>query len=84
MAIVECNDEKIEVQNGNSIKDACMELGVPFACENGVCATCTVEIVEGAKNLDELGKREIEMDKDKVHRLACQAKIKQGTVKIKF
>jgi ferredoxin len=72
-----------EIENGKGIKEAAREFDVPFGCENGVCGTCQVQIMEGAENLSELNEQEIDMGLDKDNRLCCQAKIRQGIVKIK-
>lgn len=76
--------EELEVLDGEPIKKACMELGIPFACEDGICGTCMIEIVEGEDNLTDLTKNEEYLGRDKNHRLACQCKIKSGVVKIKY
>ena len=84
MAIVKTNDNHIELANGAPIRDACEELGVLFGCRSGLCGTCMINIVEGEENLSELTEEEVAMDRDRKHRLACQAKIKKGTVTINF
>lgn len=84
MTIVKTNDNHIELTDGDPIRDACEELGVPFGCRSGLCGTCMIDVVEGEENLSELTEEEIAMDRDRKHRLACQAKIKKGTVTIKF
>ena len=84
MAIVKTNDNNIKVANGQPIRDACEELGVLFGCRSGLCGTCMIDIVDGEENLSELTEEEAAMDRDRKHRLACQAKINQGTVMIQF
>ena len=84
MALVKTNDTNIEVVDGHPIRDACEELGVLFGCREGLCGTCMINIVEGEENLSELTEEEVAMDRDREHRLACQAKIKEGEVTIKF
>ncbi len=76
--------EGIKVADGDSIKDASESLGVPFGCAEGNCGTCMIDIINGDENLSELTDKELDMDRDKKHRLACQAKIKKGDVKIDF
>jgi len=66
------------------IKDACEKLGVPFSCTEGICGTCMIEIVDGQENLSELTQEEKDMGMNKTRRLACQCRIKNGTVKIKY
>lgn len=77
------NQEKT-IPDGSPIKGSCMELGVPFSCEDGICGTCMIDIIEGEENLSNLTPQEIDLMRDKKHRLACQCKIKGGIVKIRF
>ncbi|MBI5803240.1 2Fe-2S iron-sulfur cluster binding domain-containing protein [Candidatus Pacearchaeota archaeon] len=76
--------ESIEAKEGEMIRNACEELGVPFCCTNGICGTCMIDVIEGEENLSELTQNEIDMERDKKHRLACQCQIKNGDVKIEF
>ena len=81
----EDNQEEIEVPDGSPITEACEQAGVPFACAEGVCGTCVIEVADGMNNLSEFNEAEAdflgELDRE---RLACQCKIKSGCVKIKF
>lgn len=83
--IFEDSDEEFNLPDGSPIIEPCEEVGVPFACTEGVCGTCVVEVVEGMENLSEFNQAEAdflgEMDRE---RLACQCKIKHGRVKLKF
>ena len=79
--IISKNGEK-ELEDNSPIRDTCGELGVPFGCRQGICGTCKIDIEEGEDNLNELTQEEEDMDRDKKHRLACQTKIKQGSIKI--
>jgi len=45
--IFEHNDEEIELPDDSPIAEVCEEAGVPFACTEGVCGTCVIEIKEG-------------------------------------
>lgn len=84
--IFDDNGEEIELKDGSPIAEYCEEAGVPFACTEGVCGTCVIEIVEGEENLSDPTQEEEDflgagtLDE----RLACQCKIKQGSVRIKF
>ena len=81
MAIIKRNDKEEIIKDNEPIKKACIKLNIPFSCEKGICGTCKIQILQGEENLDELTQEEKDMgDRDKTHRLACQAKIKQGTV----
>ena len=84
MATIKMEDSELEVQDGELIRDTAEQLGVPFGCKNGICGTCMIDIEEGPENLSELTPEEHDMGRDRTHRLACQAKIKEGTVTIKF
>lgn len=84
MAALYCNGEERRIDDGDPIKEACRELGVPFGCENGVCGTCQLDIVAGAENLLPLNDAEKDMGLDETHRLGCQCKIKEGTVEVRF
>ncbi len=82
----ENTDEEIEIEDGGGIAEACEDAGVPFACTEGVCGTCVVEIVDGNENLSEPSQEELDFLGDDTcgERLACQCKIKQGTVTVTF
>lgn len=77
--------EEVDLEEGSSITEACEDAGVPFACTEGVCGTCVIEVTEGMENLSPFNQAEADFlgDLDK-ERLACQCKIKSGCVKIKF
>lgn len=79
-----CGEEK-EVEDGAPIAEACEEAGVPFACTEGVCGTCVIEVAEGMENLTDFTQEEKDFlgDQDR-ERLACQCRIKSGCVKIKY
>lgn len=77
-------NESREVEDGKEIRMACEDLGVPFGCRDGICGTCMIDIVEGSENLNELNQKEKDLERDRDHRLACQGRINEGTVKISF
>jgi ferredoxin len=83
--IVFNQEEEVELPEGSLIKETCEELGVPFACEEGVCGTCVIEIEEGMENLSPFTQEEEDfLGEMGTERLACQCKIRSGCVKIKF
>ncbi len=88
--IVFNDDEEAEVPEGEEIKSVCEEAGIPFACEEGLCGTCVIEVEEGMENLSEFTQEEKDFLGDEgCERLACQCKMqskmnKCGTVRIKF
>ena len=77
--------EQIEVQDGSTIQEICEEAGVPFACTEGVCGTCVIEIQDGMSNLSDFTQEEEDFlgDMD-CERLACQCTVKEGSVKLTF
>ncbi len=83
--IFENSAEEQIIPDGESIIAACEEQGVPFACTEGVCGTCVIEVVEGMDNLTPFTQEEKDFlgEQDK-ERLACQCKIRGGCVKINF
>ena len=83
--IFENSDEEVEVADGQEIVEACEEQGVPFACTEGVCGTCVIEVVEGMDNLTPITQEEKDfLGEQDTERLACQCKIRGGCVRIKF
>jgi ferredoxin len=83
--IFEDNKEEAVLPDGSPIAEVCEQAGIPFACTEGVCGTCVIEVTEGMENLSEFNQAESDFlgDLDK-ERLACQCKILGGCVKIKF
>lgn len=77
--------EEYELPDDSSIMEVCEEAGVPFACTEGVCGTCVIEVVEGMENLSEFNQAESDfLGELGTERLACQCKLKHGCVKVKF
>lgn len=83
--IFENTGEEKELDDGSPIHEICEEAGVPFACTEGVCGTCVIEVVEGMENFSEFTQEEKDFlgDQDR-ERLACQCKLNGGCVKIKY
>lgn len=74
-----------DLADGSPIQAACEKQGIPFACSEGFCGSCIIEIVEGMDNLTPFTQKEIDFFGTKgTERLACQCKILKGTVKVKF
>ena len=76
--------KEVEVKDGEDIKDACFELGVPFGCRSGMCGSCMIQVCQGKENLSELTDAEKALERNEENRLACQTKIKEGEVEIDF
>lgn len=82
MAILRTDTKEIEIPDGSPIQLAAEELGVPFGCRHGMCATCQTEVVEGIENLSEPNENEKALGMTGPYRLCCQAEIKMGVVKL--
>ena len=80
------NGDQVELPEDSPIADSCEEAGVPFACTEGVCGTCVIRVLEGIENLTPPTKEEEDFLGEGTcdERLACQCKIKNGSVKISF
>ncbi len=78
-------DEEVVIEDGAALHEPCEEAGVPFACTEGICGTCVIEVDEGMENLSEYTQEEEDFLGEKgCERLACQCRLKSGTVKISF
>lgn len=83
--IFEPTQEEVDLPDGSPIQEACEQAGVPFACTEGICGTCVIEVTEGMERLSEFNEAEADfLGELGCERLACQCKIKDGFVKIKF
>jgi ferredoxin len=83
--IFENTDEEVEIPDESPITEACEEAGVPIACSEGICGICVIEVTDGMENLSKFNQAEADfLGEPGRERLACQCKIKRGTVKIKF
>jgi phenol/toluene 2-monooxygenase (NADH) P5/A5 len=68
--------ETIEVEEDQSILDACLRAGIwlPYACNHGLCGTCKIEVVEGEiqhNHASSFALMDVERDEQKC--LACCA-----------
>ena len=84
MAQLLIDDDEYEIPDGEQIADTSEAAGIPFSCNSGVCATCHIEILEGAENLNELNQEELDLGMDRNNRLSCQCHILSGTVKVTY
>lgn len=84
MAKLIIDDKEHILPDGTKIDAICEQSGIPFSCNSGVCATCQIEVLEGAENLSELNDEENDLGMDRNHRLSCQCAIKGGIVKITY
>lgn len=86
LLIFDHNNEEMELPDDSPLAETCEEAGVPFACTEGVCGTCVIEIKSGKENLSPPTQEEEDfLGEGNLHeRLACQCRIKSGTVRILF
>jgi ferredoxin len=86
MAKLILNDEPIEIEDGAPLKPDCEEAGLPFACEEGICGTCIVEVEEGMEHLSSYTEEERDFlgEEETGERLACQCRIQGGCVSLRF
>ncbi|HLD00258.1 MAG TPA: 2Fe-2S iron-sulfur cluster-binding protein [Candidatus Nanoarchaeia archaeon] len=84
MAKITAENSSIEVADGAMLWQSCEELGVPFGCRSGNCGTCRIKVLQGMENLGSRNEQEEKMFLEADERLACQCRIKQGEIKIKF
>ncbi|MEM1893569.1 MAG: 2Fe-2S iron-sulfur cluster-binding protein [Candidatus Anstonellales archaeon] len=92
MAKVHIIDENrtIDVPDGSLLLELDGKTNLLFACREGVCTTCLVDVVEGVENLEDPGEMEsmtlstLPPGTAKNPRLMCVSKIRSGTIKIKF
>jgi ferredoxin len=84
--IFDHNGEETDLPDGSPIAEVCEDAGVPFACTEGVCGTCVIEVTEGQDNLSQPTQEEEDFLGEGTcdERLACQCKILKGNVTISF
>ena len=82
----------VEAPDGGALADLCddHEAPIPFSCRSASCATCHIEVLEGAESLldpadEELDVLEAIESAPPKYRLACCAKVKAGpgTVRVR-
>jgi ferredoxin len=76
---------KVEAPGGGALADLCddHEAPIPFSCRSASCATCHVEVLEGAERLlppedEELDVLDAIASPPPRFRLACCAKLEPG------
>ena len=78
-------EEEVELPDGESIIEACEEVGIPFACTEGVCGTCVIRVLKGGENLNPPTEAEDDFFGPGLageERLACQCCILKNSVEI--
>ena len=77
--------EETELPDGSALTECCEEAGVPFACTEGICGTCVIEVLDGMENLSPQTEEEKDfLGVQNKERLACQCKIQYNSVTISF
>jgi len=84
--IFDHDGEEVDLPDESPIAEPCEQAGVPFACTEGVCGTCVIEVLEGEENLSSPTQEEEDFlgAGCRRERLACQCRIKRGNVRISF
>jgi ferredoxin len=83
------SEQTTEAFAGTSLVSASTRLKRPIAtgCSESTCATCRVEVLEGAENLAPQSDREVNTLAENKHpttlRLGCRAEVLGGAVKVK-
>jgi ferredoxin len=80
---------EFEAPAGAAVVDLCDEhdAPIPFSCRTASCGTCRIHVLQGAEDLlppaeDELDLLDVFNLKPPHVRLACQAKLKPGAVRL--
>ena len=79
----------VNAPDGGSLADLCDDSAapIPFSCRSASCATCHIEVIEGAEALlppepEELDVLDAVCSKAPKFRLACCAKLRAGPGKV--
>jgi len=81
---------EVDAPQGAALVDLCDEhhAPVPFSCRSAVCGTCRIDVLEGADLLEppldeELDVLDMFADDPGHRRLACQARVRAGTGRLR-
>lgn len=75
--------ETIEVEDGQSMLDAALRagIGLPYACNHGLCGTCKVDVVDGAIEHNHASSFALmDVERDEGRCLACCATLSSDVV----
>ncbi len=75
--------EVLEVEEGQTILDACLRAGIyiPYQCNHGLCSTCKVEVVEGDVDLGDASPFALmDFERDEGKALACVCTLQSDVV----
>ncbi len=74
---IEPTGDEIEVEEGQTILDACLRAGIyiPYQCGHGLCSTCKVTVLEGDVDLGEASPFALmDFEREEGRALACCAR----------
>lgn len=80
----------VDRPEGGDLLDICDEIlaPIPFSCRSATCATCEIVVVEGIEHFEAPGEEEADLlgilGNRKNHRIACQAKLREGVGLVKL
>lgn len=89
MAIVEIDNQRVDVPSGSRLAHVCArnDLPVVFGCRAGRCGACLVQVIDGPGNLIEPTGKETRLLEvlaaEQDWRLACQCVV-VGDVKLRY
>ncbi len=75
--------EVIEVEEGQTVLDACLRAGIyiPYQCNHGLCSTCKVDVIEGDVNLGDASPFALmDFERDEGRALACTCTLESDAV----
>jgi phenol/toluene 2-monooxygenase (NADH) P5/A5 len=83
MLTIQSTGDEIEVEDGQTILDACLRAGIwlPHACCHGLCATCKIDVIDGEIDHGEASSFALmDFERDEGKTLACCARLESDTV----
>ena len=75
---IETTGDEVEVEEGQTILDACLRAGIwlPHACCHGLCATCKIQVTDGEIDHGEASSFALmDFERDEGKALACCARL---------
>lgn len=79
--IIRSEEKSIDFEPGKTLLDICAreKTSITFACKNGICGTCLIQVLEGANNISPKTQVEQEfldsINAKPFERLACQCRL---------
>lgn len=75
--------EVLEVEEGQTILDACLRAGIyiPYQCNHGLCSTCKIEVIEGDVDLGDASSFALmDFEREEGKALACVCTLESDVV----